>query len=212
MVGRRVSNAVNALLSFVQEHHCHILRRDSDEIRRLQVLDAEVFAACSESDIPIPKTRLDGKLKSFGLTGVPIRCPGGIQVYATDAWQQGMRGILAFADTLPPTGVRAKRSTKKGDARLKLIAALTKHHKYADDGCLNLEPIVSNELARKAGVSKSTASTFFKSQFGGCAKYRARCRDATDLVTSLKVLNQEFAPHHLFGAQRPDEVERDDQD
>src|SRR5262249_53576244 len=53
-----------------------------------------------------------------------------------------------------PTAKKPKRSTEWGAARAKIIAALTKHHQYADGGCLNLEPIGNNELARKAGVSK----------------------------------------------------------
>jgi hypothetical protein len=32
---------------------------------------------------------------------------------------------------------------------------------------------------------------------------------ATRLVAALKLLNQEFAPHHLFGAKPPDEDDRD---
>jgi hypothetical protein len=44
----------------------------------------------------------------------------------------------------------------RGEAEAKLIAALTKHHQYADGSCLNLEPVGNNELARIAEVSEST--------------------------------------------------------
>src|SRR5262249_18814112 len=44
-----------------------------------------------------------------------------------------------------PGGRTPKRSTERGEGRAKLIAALTKHHQYADGGCLNLEPIGNNE-------------------------------------------------------------------
>ncbi|MFO0795919.1 MAG: hypothetical protein U0804_00425 [Gemmataceae bacterium] len=94
---------------------------------------------------------------------------------------------------------RAKKSTERGEARLKLIAALTKHHRYAEDGTLNQEPINNNALAHAAGVSRSTASAFFEKQFEGHAKYRAICRKVHELTASLKLLNNEFAPHHLYG-------------
>jgi len=104
---------------------------------------------------------------------------------------------------------KSKRSTERGEGRLKLIAALTKHHQYADGGCLNLEPIGNNELARLAGVSTSTASAFFDEQFGGHVKYRAICADAARLVTALKLLNQELSPVLLFGRRPPGEGERE---
>jgi hypothetical protein len=105
---------------------------------------------------------------------------------------------------------RTKRSTERGEGRAKLIAALTKHHKYADNGALNLEPIGNNVLARLAEVSESTASAFFGKEFGGHAKYRATCANAAQLVAALKLLNQEFSPHHLFGANPPGESDRDE--
>ena len=87
-----------------------------------------------------------------------------------------------LAEATPPAQPRAKRSTERGEGRAKLIAALTKHHKYADGSCLNLDPIGNNELARLAGVSESTASAFFNKEFDGHTKYRAVCTDATRLV------------------------------
>ena len=110
------------------------------------------------------------------------------------------------------TPKKPKRSTTKGEAKAKLVAALTKHHEYADGGCLNQEPIGNNELARLAKVSESTASAFFKKQFDGHMKYRAICGDTTKLVASLKLLNQEFVPHHLFGAKPPGEGGHDNED
>jgi hypothetical protein len=107
-----------------------------------------------------------------------------------------------------------KRSTERGGAEAKLIAALTKHHQYADGGCLNQEPIGNNELAKAAGVSPSTASTFFNDKFQGHTKYKALCRDASKLIAALKLLNDEFAPFHLLGAASPDLAapEQDDAD
>jgi hypothetical protein len=92
-----------------------------------------------------------------------------------------------------------KRSTVNDEAKAKLIAALTKHHQYADGGSLNLEPIGNNELARQAKVSKSTVSDFFRKKFKGYTKYKALCRDAYRLTMALRMLNDEFAPYHLLG-------------
>jgi len=114
------------------------------------------------------------------------------------------------APTELPQAKKPKRSTARGEGRDKLIAALNLHHKYQDGGCLNLESIGNNELARLAKVSESTASAFFTKEFEGHTKYRAMCGDATQLVAALKLLNQEFAPHHLFGGKPPGENDRDD--
>jgi hypothetical protein len=110
------------------------------------------------------------------------------------------------------TDKRPKRSTERGEGRAKLISALTAHHKYADGSCLNQEPIGSNDLARKAEVSESTASAFFAKEFKGHDKYRAMCRDNSSLVAALKILNQDFAPHHLFGRRPPGECEPRDEE
>ena len=107
--------------------------------------------------------------------------------------------------------MKPKRSTQKGDARAKLVAALTKWHNYADGGCLNQEPIGVNQLARAADVASSTASTFFDKEFKGHDKYTALCRDASGLVAALKLLNGEFAPHDLYGGRPPNEDDRDDE-
>ena len=112
----------------------------------------------------------------------------------------------AASDTSTPK--KPKRSTERGEGRTKLIAALTKHHQYADGGCLNLEPIGNNELARQAEVDRATASAFFRKQFKGHGKYKAACTDSGRLVTALKLLNGEFAPHLLYGAKPPNEDDR----
>lgn len=107
---------------------------------------------------------------------------------------------------------KAKRSTERNEGRAKLISALSQHHKYADGSCMNQEPVGNNELARIANVSNSTASAFFKNEFDGHSKYRRTCSNATSLITALKLLNQDFAPHQLFGAKPPSENEREDED
>lgn len=111
-----------------------------------------------------------------------------------------------------PAGKKPKRSTERGEGRTKLIAALTRHHQYSDDSCLNLEPIGNNELAKAAGVSNSTASTFFNDKFQGHTKYKAICRDAGKLAAYLKLLNDEFAPYHLLGAASSELAAADEED
>jgi hypothetical protein len=106
---------------------------------------------------------------------------------------------------------RPQRSTERGEGRAKLIAALTKHHQYADGGCLNPEPIGNNELANAADVAPSTASAFFNNEFQGHMKYRAVCRDAGKLADSLKALNGEFSPYELYGRRPPGEDNRDNE-
>lgn len=96
---------------------------------------------------------------------------------------------------------KAKRSTQNGDAKAKLIAALTMHHGYADGGCLNQEPIGNNALARLAGVRNSTASEFLKKHFEGLKQYQAACADKRKLLASLRLLNQEFSPRHLLSKE-----------
>jgi hypothetical protein len=104
-----------------------------------------------------------------------------------------------------------KRSTERGEARAKLIAALTKHHKYADGGALHQEPIPVNQLARTAEVAPATASAFFQAEFLGHAKYRLACQDAAKLAAALRLLNGEFSPHHLYGRRPAGEDDRDDE-
>jgi hypothetical protein len=101
--------------------------------------------------------------------------------------------------------VKSKRSTERGEGRVKLIAALTKHHQYRNGSCLNWDPIGNNELARQAEVANSTALKFFDDEFnegekGGHAKYRAGCAIDGRLINALKILNREFTPHILYGA------------
>ena len=91
-------------------------------------------------------------------------------------------------------------------------AALTKHHQYADGGCLNQEPIGNNELAKAAGVSASTASAFFDEKFQGHANYKVMCRDVDKLTAALKLLNDEFAPFHLLGNFASNVVAPDEED
>jgi hypothetical protein len=105
-----------------------------------------------------------------------------------------------------PKETKRKKSSVSGDARAKLIAALTTHHQYSNGGCGELAPVGNNDLARLAGVDAGSASRFFKKQFGGHTEYLAVCRDPGRLVASLKLLNNEFTPQILNGGTTIDEV------
>jgi hypothetical protein len=96
--------------------------------------------------------------------------------------------------TIPKPATRTKRSTSKGEAREKIIAALTKHHQYEAGSCLISEPIGNNELARNADVSSSTASRYFVENFGSYDDYRGLCKNVGNLCDSLKLLRGEFKP------------------
>lgn len=106
--------------------------------------------------------------------------------------------------------VRKKRSTERGEGRVKLIAALTEHHKYADGSCLNFEPIGNNEIARKVDVDPATASAFFTKEFKGYGNYKKTCSDATTLIAAIKLLNGEFSPHNLYGRKPTAEDDSDE--
>lgn len=115
---------------------------------------------------------------------------------------------------------KPKRSTVKGEAREKVVAALTAHHKYADGGCLHWEPIGVNELARQSGVSSDSVNRFFNREFGsttdakdGCSNYKVACRGQTKLLTVLRKLNGDLRlGPALFGRIPPTEgTNRDDE-
>jgi hypothetical protein len=93
---------------------------------------------------------------------------------------------------------KTKRSTVRGEARSKLIAAFTEHHRYANESCLNSDPIGNNALADLAEVSVASASAFFKKEFEGHLKYRNACRKPTSLLSVLKLLNQDYPAHILL--------------
>jgi len=106
---------------------------------------------------------------------------------------------LTVEEPKPKKGVGKKRSTTGGDARSRLIAALSLHHKYELNeicfSCLNHDPIGNNELARLAKVDKATASLFFKEVFKGkgYSQYVQDCR-AGRLPFALKMLRGEAYP------------------
>lgn len=130
----------------------------------------------------------------------------GLSEASVDAIWQPAKARMASAPG--QTSAAPKRSTEKNEAQVKLIAALTRHHGYENGSCSNFEPIASNELARQAHVAKSTASTFFKNEFDNHRAYKNACMNRTKLVAMLKLLNNEYRPHHLLGLP----VAKDDSD
>jgi hypothetical protein len=106
-------------------------------------------------------------------------------------------------DTDPPMA-KSKRSTIRGEARAKISAALTLHHRYADGNCLNENPISVSKLAKTSQVGKGSVSRFFTKEFGGHSKYRnVYCRDLRFLTAALKKLNGEYTVDQLFGGSPP---------
>lgn len=120
------------------------------------------------------------------------------------------RLLQSVAGTEKPPATRPKRSTEPGEAHAKLVAALTHHHRYADGGCLNFEPVGCNELARLAGVSKATAARFFAKYFKGHVHYRYACGHKAKLRGALMLLNGEFLPHRLLNTEPADDSVADD--
>jgi hypothetical protein len=120
---------------------------------------------------------------------------------------------MAGLATTDARRTRVKRSTAKGDAEAKIVAALPTHHKFADGSPLNYEPIGVNALARLAKVSPDSVNRFFNKEFGsqedakdGFANYQAACRDGTKLTAVLKKLTGAYSlGPSLFGRTPPNE-------
>lgn len=176
------------------------------DIRRIGLAELDsAMRADGETICPpdhvLPSTPPSSFFDQKGFHPVPRTQAGATHsgTMAHDAGQAGAPVTIAArpADELTPA--KPRQSTQRGGAHEKLIAALTAHHQYAAGGCLKLEPIGNNQLARLAGVSNSTASEFFEFKFGGYDKYKALCADKAKLIASLRLLNNEYAPQILVG-------------
>jgi hypothetical protein len=102
---------------------------------------------------------------------------------------------------LPVTAepVRKTTGTARGEATARLIAALSKHHGYADRSVLNTEPIGIRELARLAKCDAKTAGNFIRRKFRDRHGYARTCRHTPSLAGSLAMMNSELAPRDVFG-------------
>jgi hypothetical protein len=121
-----------------------------------------------------------------------------------------VRDLRAGAEGKPGQGAKKpKRSTERGEAQTKIIAALTEHHQYDNGSCGNLTPIGVREMERDYEVGRDAASNFFKKQCENHAKYATTCRrNPAKIVTWLKLLNDDYSPHPLFGSTPPERRER----
>ena len=166
--------------------------------------------------------RLDDKGQTRGLWEMLVKeCPSVILE----------AGLMPYLESQPPevksldagredeesasntaTARKPKRSTERGEAEAKLIAALTKHHQYAEGGCMKWDPIGSNVLAEKAKVGKGSANRFFNKWFGsakeakdGYRNYRIACNGKDKLIAILKSMNGDMPRpgEVLFGREVP---------
>jgi len=182
--------------------------------REMAMLEAKIKQSCRPSDIQREKKKtgrsqiLDDRSKLNLILNYNLALQRNAR-FPTVPAATNVAEPMATAEPHSKTK-KQKRSTSSGEGQTKLIAALTKHHHYAEGGSLNLEPIGNNALAEAAGVSTSTASDFFKKKFKGYSKYQVVCRDGGRLVDSLKALNEEFAPHDLYDLRPHNEEGRDE--
>lgn len=108
---------------------------------------------------------------------------------------------------------KKKRSTEKGEARTKIVAALTDHHKYKTDSCLNFNPIGVRDLAEKADVSPGSVSKFFKDEFRSHLLYQRACvSESSQLLNALRMLNGDFSPYILFNSEPTEEDAKDEEE
>ena len=112
----------------------------------------------------------------------PVSTAGAeVEAETPDNIGSAKKGDGGKGDTTPP-----------GGARLRIIATLTKHHKYAINSCLNYEAIGVNALAKEAGVAAGSVTHFFNKFFDGHNKYKIACREQKTLIIKLKILNADF--------------------
>ncbi len=120
-------------------------------------------------------------------------------------------GVSKAPVTRETQGKEPKRSTTNGEARTKLIAALSAHHGFDEGICRNSEPIRSNELARLADVGKATASDFFRDKFKGHTKYKLECAtNIANVARKLKQLRGEFTDSDVKAIVEVDRAFRPD--
>jgi hypothetical protein len=116
----------------------------------------------------------------------------------TDVKTADALSVEEFAEWLrpaaPPAAFKGQEkpaaTVDNSDKTDLLVAAITLWHGYEYGSVKHYSPIAVTELARRAGVVKSTASKFFRNHFGGLDEYKAKCRSKT-LASVLGPLNRE---------------------
>jgi hypothetical protein len=182
-----------------------------------RIVDGDAPSICPNADRRPPAAWLPTILEAFRRAG--LAKPGqtihwvGSQskpenVCICGATPAAAASPAPMAAASKPKAKKAKQAWRS-DGELKLIAALTKHHRYADGGVLNQEAIGNNELAKQAGAGKARASAFFKKRFGGYKGYKRLCAtDAASLHAALKILNDDVQPADFLRGDVPDRADR----
>jgi hypothetical protein len=123
-----------------------------------------------------------------------------------EEFHRRMRRLGDLIGCLPePKGkTRGKKSTVSGEARAKIIGALTAWHKYENGGCGNTTPIGVGKLAELAKVSKGSVTPFFNREFrdgkkGGHTVYQRQCQTPTTLIHAIMMINGDLRPSILSG-------------
>jgi hypothetical protein len=157
---------------------------------------------------PFPSADARAEIYYFAQLSLVSQLGGSDRVTLDDCLARVEADVELEAGSPPPP---KKASTESGEARTKIIAALTQHHRYANGSCLNLDPVNVRALSRACGAAKSSVSRFFEKQFGGHAKYRnVYCADLHRMVAALKKLNGEYTVDDLFGGTLPGEGANDE--
>ncbi len=123
--------------------------------------------------------------------------------------EQRTREVAAVRDSVKSStqktgkhGAKPNRSKSKDDSNTKslIIAALNEHHQYSNGECEDVGHVGVNKLACHLKLSPSTVSGFFKTEFGGHAKYRRACSDTRTLAKAFVILNGELTPGILYNS------------
>ncbi len=88
------------------------------------------------------------------------------------------------------------------------VKALSTHHQYEEGSCLNFEPATFGQLAKIGGFAPSTAKEHIDKQFGGIEGYKRACAVKSELIASLRLLNNEVTPRLLLRAKQVDNRSR----
>lgn len=181
-----------------------------DNAKQLHLMFNEKEARCDACCEAVPSVADEALAVIKSLHGVVVGAPGAFD------------SLSASLDALQAAGYRAGASGGNGGggpgtAAPKILAALTKHHQYKDRGCMNHDPIGSNELAKAAKVGAGSVSAFWKSRFesqhgakdGTYDHYKQACFK-NSIAIYLALWNGEAADHKLLTNQRGDEDEGDE--